>query len=254
MHGTDFYFNGEYSVDKGIYLVRLESGLVQEPFLAERELISEQIAGNPIPYVYNKKDSPLRLKLTFTTLDNEWTLEKRREIARWFDTDDFEEFYSEDNIEKRYYLRYISGIDIHTTGSLNGYIITEFINISPYAYSPIYIQTNDFSTITDTTNFQFINSGDMDLYPELEIYKVGSGDISIINLTDNGTEFKFTGLADGETVYIDNQNHDIITDLPYTYRYDNFNGNYLCMKRGINNLTISGKCILNFRSQFVIKG
>ncbi|AZV43741.1 hypothetical protein BAOM_3132 [Peribacillus asahii] len=58
-----------------------------------------------------------------------------------------------------------------------------------------------------------------------------------------------TGLALNETVYIDNEKKDIESDLPLTYRYDDFNGEYLCLNRGINRLRIFGTCEIQFRYQ-----
>lgn len=253
MDSIYFHYNGKHSEDIGVYLVNLDSGLKTTRFLAERTIISEQIPDNPIPYVYGVQDSPLNFTLTLSCLDNKWTFEKRREVARWLDTKQFEEFYSEDNPSKRYYFMYEGGIDLTYGGELTGYIQVQMRNISPYTYSPVYTKIIDCS-LQDITEFTFTNDGDDLLYPELEIYKVGAGDLSIINFTNGGKEFKFTGLADKETVYVDNLNHHIESDLGNILRYDNFNHNYLELPTGVNTLKVIGKCRVKIKYQLILKG
>ncbi|MDH6674229.1 hypothetical protein M2277_004921 [Paenibacillus sp. LBL] len=97
---------------------------------------------------------------------------------------------------------------------------------------------------------QFENAGDYTLKPEMWITKVGNGDISIVNMTDNNREFKFTGLIDGETVYLHNEREYIETSLALVYRYDNFNDNFLELLRGINVLRVNGDAKIQFRYQF----
>ena len=253
MIGTDFYYDGEYSVNHGIYIVKMDSGLIQSPFLSEREALLDYIPGRHIPYFYDVQYQPLKFSITFSTMDNRWTLEKRREIARWFDKRQFKEFYSEDNVDLRYYLLYQGGIDLHTTGNLQGYIECEFLNISPYGYSPVYQKSYDLSTITIPTIIEFDNQGDDILYPELQIIKFGDGNLTIKNLTNGGKIFQFNNLVNNEIIYIDNQNRDIISNL-YDTRLDDFNNNYLDLVRGINRLEVVGACKLDFRYQFIIKG
>lgn len=253
MDSTDFYYDGKYSVDYGIYLVKIEQKMIQEPFLANREIISDIIPGRDIPYFYGVQTKPLKLNLTFSTLDNQWTFEKRREIAKWFDKKDFKEFYSVDNIDKRYYLLYQGGIDLYTNGLQQGYIECEFLNISPYSYSPVYQINYDLSTIITPFIITFNNQGDDILYPEIEIEKYGDGNLSIKNLSNGGKVFEFLNLLNSEIIYVDNKNRDIISSS-LNSRFDDFNGNFLELVVGINQLEVTGACKLNFRYQFVFKG
>ncbi|MEC1786091.1 phage tail domain-containing protein [Schinkia azotoformans] len=256
MNSVFFSYDGLKSSDLGVYLVKLDKGLVRDPFLGEREIISETIAGNETPYIYDVRTSSLRISLTLSCLDGAWTLDKRREVARWLDKRRFCEFYSTDNIEKLYYLQYVGGIDLYSNSANQGYITVEFLNISPYTYSPFYVQIFDYSTITTPTTFEFTNSGDNNLYPEIWVEKVGTGEISIVNLSNGGKDFKFTGLLDQEVIYVDNRPafHHIESSLPNTYRHDNFSGEFLELTRGVNRLQLTGKCILKFMHQFELKG
>lgn len=256
LHSIYFSYDGIRSDYLGVYLVRLQSGFVATPFLGERQIISESIVGNDIPYIFDVQTNPLQLTLTLSCLEGYWTLDKRREVARLLDQKKFCEFYSTDFPEKLYFLQYIGGIDISTNKRQQGYLTVQMLNISPYSYSSMYELIKDFSLITVPTIFEFENKGDNNLYPEIWVEKVGAGDISIVNLSNGGMNFKFTGLLDQEVVYIDNRPsfHHIESSIPNTYRYDNFNGNYLELPRGINRLEVTGACKIKLLYQFEIKG
>lgn len=233
----------------------MDGGLHTRPFLAEKEIITESIPYNDTPYYYGVRYKPLSFKLQLSTLDDSpWTFEKRREIARWLDTSEFEEFYLASNPSQIYYINYQGGIDLTYNGQLFGYLDVEFLNLSPYSHSPIYSHSNDLSDITTPTIVEFINNGDLPVTPEMQILKIGDGDLSIKNTSDGGIDFKFSALKNNETIYIDNDLRHISTDIPNTYRLDNFNGNYLSMPRGVNRLEVSGKCEILWRYKFQFKG
>lgn len=96
----------------------------------------------------------------------------------------------------------------------------------------------------------FQNKGDLKIYPEIWITKTGNGDISIINTSNGNQEFKFTNLLDGEKLYIHGERRYIETSLPMTYRYQNFNNNYLEFVYGENVLRVEGTAQIQFRYQF----
>ncbi|MNJ49328.1 hypothetical protein D3C77_445520 [compost metagenome] len=98
----------------------------------------------------------------------------------------------------------------------------------------------------------FDNKGDLNCKPEIWITKSGNGDFSIQNITHNNEEFAFTNLLDGETVYVDNENQDIETTLAVTYRYKDFNDNYLNFPPGKNVLRVSGNADIMFRYQYTL--
>ncbi|WP_110932430.1 phage tail family protein [Paenibacillus bouchesdurhonensis] len=98
----------------------------------------------------------------------------------------------------------------------------------------------------------FDNKGDLNCKPEIWITKLGNGDFSIQNITHSNEEFAFTNLLDGETVYVDNENQDIETTLAVTYRYKDFNDNYLNFPPGKNVLRVSGNADIKFRYQYTL--
>jgi hypothetical protein len=96
---------------------------------------------------------------------------------------------------------------------------------------------------------EFVNDGDIDLYPEVYITKNGQGDVTITNLSNNNDKFEFKDLINGETVYVNNETQHIETDLAMVYRYANFNDNYMKLPRGANVLQVQGNCKLRFKYQ-----
>jgi hypothetical protein len=108
---------------------------------------------------------------------------------------------------------------------------------------------HDF-TITVTPTYLFKNEGDIPCKPEIWIEKIGDGDLSIINRTNNNQEFKFVGIYDREMLYIDCEREYIETDINLKYRYDSFNNNYLELLPGENILEFKGTFKVKFRYQF----
>jgi Phage tail protein len=105
-------------------------------------------------------------------------------------------------------------------------------------------------TLTITPTYLFVNNGDMPCRPEIWIEKIGNGDFSIINRTNNNQEFKFVNILDRELLYIDCEREHIETDINMKYRYDNFNNQYLELVTGNNVLEFKGKFKVMFRYQF----
>lgn len=99
---------------------------------------------------------------------------------------------------------------------------------------------------------EFNNLGDIENSPEIWITKIGNGNFSLINTSHNNEEFKFTGLLDQETVYVDNENQNIETSLPVTYRYSNFNDNFLNIPIGISVFKVQGNAKIQFRTEFKV--
>jgi hypothetical protein len=98
--------------------------------------------------------------------------------------------------------------------------------------------------------FKITNTGDVVCKPELWIRKKnGSGTVRLTNET-NGMTLELTDLNDGEEVYIDCENEDIISSLPLTYRYNNHNNVFLELEVGENLITGEGDFELDMRFEF----
>jgi len=111
---------------------------------------------------------------------------------------------------------------------------------SPYQYGS--------SVITDyianeNRNIIINNKSDIDgyIYPNITFtMSETGGNISIINISDNSREFKFTGLSGNESITVDNEKK-IITSSLGVYRLGAFNKKWLRFVSGINTLNITGE-------------
>lgn len=95
----------------------------------------------------------------------------------------------------------------------------------------------------------FNNKGNVNCKPEVWITKLDNGSLSIINTSRNNDEFKFNDLVDKEVIYVNNDREDIQSSNTITYRYKDFNDNYLNFPPGMNILKIDGKAKIKFRYQ-----
>jgi len=145
---------------------------------------------------------------------------------------------------------------------LNGAAIPD-INIDTSLYSMkfryrIIIQSHDYTLSPEFKGLSlqlepiilFDNRGDVDCKPELWITKVGNGEIKLINTSNGNEEFSFKDLIHDETVYVNNEREHIDTSLAATYRYKDFNDNYLSLPQGQNIFKVSGNANIQFRYQF----
>jgi phage-related protein len=249
---VDFSYDGILSTDMGLINVKVDSsGLFDEKFLSDRAIQEVAIRGNDKPYFQGVKRSPLSISLSFA-FTNKFDEAKIRDVARWLDADYYKPLFTLDNPTRIYYCVLNSGSNFLHNGIRQGYLTLEMRCDSPYSYSPTYVSNlYDYSAnVVGGTSLVFTNDGDVTCQPELWITKVGNGDVSITNNTNGGSEFKFTGLLNTETVYVDCDNEQIVTDLSNAYRYDNFNDNYLELVRGVNNLVVIGNCKVQFRYRF----
>jgi len=248
---TRFVFDGIHSEDMGIHLIKTSSGMIEKQFSGEREILSEIVLGNNTPYYFGQRINPLRLKLILSPLEGEWTSELKSSIMRWLSNGKFNEFYSVDDVDRRYFLTYIGSPTLSITGLNQGWLEIEFQNMDCYVRSPVLQNVFDLSKISTPTIIEVENLGDTVIYPtDLYIQKIGTGDVSIKNLIDGGREFKFTGLENNEEIYVNNIDRYIKTSVPNIYRYDSFNGNYLRLKYGVNRLLVEGKCKLNIEYRY----
>ena len=242
----NFSYDGKKSVDYGIINVNYSTGLYEETFLPERNIIETKVRENKKPYFQGLEYSPLTLKLKFAFTDT-WNDNKIREIARWLGNQEYyKPLYFDNDINRIFYCIYVGEPKIIHNGLKQGYLEIEMRCDSPYSYSSFYTS----ELYTSPAQIKITNGGDTSIYPEISITKIGAGDLSIVNQTNGNQEFKFTSLVDAESLYVDCENEYIETDLSGTYRYDNFNNNYLELVTGENTLNITGDCSIQFRYRF----
>ena len=218
-----FEFAGETSEDNGLYNVNIGRGMAIEPFVAEIELIEEVIRGRQKPYFKEVKQRPLSFTVNFA-FKEQWNDAKIRSIARWLTNHKIYQplrFYQD--IEDIDNSRIFFALVVESSTIIHNYLKQGYITLtircdSPWAYLPII--PLDKGT---TKNFQLDNSGDLPLFPRIQITKIGDGPLTILNTT-NGTQvvflskqsssglLKLTGTVyDGETIEIGDEIYEFDT-------------------------------------------
>lgn len=248
----DFNYAGINSADMGISNANLGSGMSEEPFVSERTIREVKIRGNSKRYFQNIGHEPLEFPVSFV-FDNLWDSDKIREVARWLCNQTYyQPLYFSANINRIYYALVVDSPNLVHNSLSQGYINLTFRCKDCYSYSPVYTSNiyDLSSNVPEGTIIEFSNEGDVNLKPEIEIEKVGAGDITITNTSNNNEVFSFTGLNNAEVIYVNNEDEIIDTSIIGIYRYSNFNDNYLNLIRGINQLNVVGNCKIIFRYQF----
>ncbi|MNX70414.1 Phage tail protein [compost metagenome] len=225
----------------------MQSGLFDEAFAPTRSINETKVKGRYNPYFQGLEYEPITLKLTFAFEDS-WDDKRIREVKRWLIQDYYKPLWFNESPDEIYYCIMVDEARHLHNGLKQGYITITMRCDGPFTYSPINLSKN-FKVI-DSQVTEIENLGDVICKPEIFIKKVGNGDISIINQTNGDKVFEFKNLLDGETVYVDCENEYIETNLMNTYRYNNFNNQYISMVVGRNTLTLQGSAEIQFRYVF----
>lgn len=245
-----FSYAGIKSTDYKLLNVNQNGGLFEETFLPTRSIIEEKVQGRDNPYFFGFDYSPLQFSVSFAFEDT-WDDDRIRKVCSWLKQPYYQPLFFSNDINRIFYCVVVDDSQIIHNGMKQGYLNLTFRCNSPYTYTPTTLSpTYDYSVNTSGTDLTFINLGSEPCQPDIWIQKIGNGDISIVNLSDGGREFKFTGLVDQEELNVDCENQDIETNLSGTYRYNNFNNKFLTFPPGTNYLKVYGNCKLQFRYRF----
>jgi predicted phage tail component-like protein len=226
--------------------VHIESGLYQESFLANRSINEIKIKGRSEPYFQNIEDSPISLKLTFAFEDS-FDTEKIRAVARALKKDFYFPLVFSQNPDRIFYAICVDESQLIHTGLGTGYITVNFRCNAPWSYSPTFSSPlyDLTSNPIEGTSIQFINNGDLPITPIITVQIISGSTFSIQNISNGGQTISFTGLQVNEILTIDDD-QNITTDVPLTWRYSNMTGDFLEILRGVNNLLILGNIKLQF--------
>ncbi|MBM7598078.1 phage-related protein [Virgibacillus halotolerans] len=255
-----FNFAGIKSTDFGIENITISGGLQSEEVVASKTINEVYIRGRKKPYFIDVSEEPRTIELEFAFMRT-WDDRLIDEVIRWLNVDYYQPLYfSEDEddysngTERVYYVIPVNGIELMHYGLKQGYLKLSMRCNSGKGYSrdiatPIYQPWNDDTT--GTTDIELDNYGHFSIYPDIWIEKIGDGDITIFNRTNGNQEFKLENIEIGEKLDIDCENEIIETDKERTYRYDDFNDNYLELIYGRNILTITNNAKFQFRYKYI---
>jgi phage-related protein len=251
---TLFTFNKRTSEEMGLIHVNMSSGMQTEMFAPSRSIKEQKIRGNSRPYFQEIQYEPLEFTLSLA-FKEPWNTEKLREVAIWLTEPKYYSplsFVEEDgDIDRIFYCLCVDSPELIHTTLQTGYINLKFRCSDAYSYTPVFSDAIDLSfNPLEGTVYTFTNFGDVECQPLVTLYKVGAGDISILNQSNGSSpEMTLKGLMDQETVVIDCEARTITSDIALTYRYGNLVGDYLTLPIYNNYLLIKGTCKINLTYQ-----
>lgn len=249
-----FKFNDKISSEFGLYLASLDTGTKNAPFAVERNIIEEKVPHNPIPYFYGIEEQTLSFQLTMYRDEEELDYDTRVEIVRWLFQDEYKPLISEDHPYIVYNCIVVDKPEKILIGNMPRLITINFKCDAPWAWSPILSATHDLSNNTTSQILKLENKSNIVkyYYPEIWITSLDGGTISLVNYSDGGREFKFNNLQTNETIYVNNRLKQIETDVADIYRLKDFNRTWLRLGYGINQIAVTGKCLIKTKMQYPI--
>ena len=245
-----FSFDGVISDEEfDILNISISTGMYNESFLATRSINEVTVPGNEKPYFFGVNRDPKSIQLGFYPQEH-WDEEYLNAIARWLDVDEYKPLIFSDMPDKVMYAMPVDASEAIHNGCKEGYITLTMRLDSPYSYS--HEKVDGWYDFSDTGSgiIEFNNRGDKPIQPDIYIWKVGDGDVTISNMYENYSPLILTGLVDKEEIFIDPYLRLIKTNLPNVYRYNNFNDEYLTLPYGQSHLEVKGKCMVKFQYQY----
>lgn len=240
-----FNYDGIWSSNFGIISVNVDSGMFEETFVADRELLETKVRGGK-PLFHGLDSSPLEFDMIIA-FEKEFTDSDVDAVLRWLFTDYYKPLYFLGKENKIYYCMPVDSSKIVHNGLRQGYISLKMRCSSSNVYSQN-ILTNSYN-VAGSIIVELENDGHYDIYPEISIKKVNQkGEVIIENLSLNSYKiFEIRDLEISEGVYINCEKEIIETDMIGLYRYDNLVGHFTKLIHGKNDIKITGDCIVQFR-------
>lgn len=244
----DFILNNITNTSKDVIIVSFESDVLTRmgvPFSRNISSSGEYSSNNPVFKKGENEPDDIVLNFMYVNeyyIPQQWTEDKIIDIKEWIITEDFIPFISGDNPN---YITYVicTKIENKMTPEMLGVLECTFKPFSHYKYKK-YSKTTTVSNVSKT--FTITN-------PSLETYKPV---VVIKNLGDETTinkvqDFEITGLANGETVIIDNLMKTVLNSNDEN-KFSLCNRTWVELAQGKNEVKISGNCEIEILCEFPV--
>lgn len=265
MESQYFILDGIKSTDMNLHLVRVgqSGGFVETPYWGGADIHESQSRNRVSPYFYGLSGVPIEFTVQFALVDKyghpkKWTPRERFKIAEWMLGKNYKKFQTSDDLGKTYYVLANSATNLNLMNG-EGYIEVTFRTNSPFAWSPIYIDSFDLSSNTGSKIIELENRSNVvdRYYPLIEIELIGeTRHLKLKNLSNKGQAMEFKNLVKGETIGIDCENKIIKSNVPDSNPFSKFNVDkkryWLDLVRGINRIEVTGAIVLHVKSIFPI--
>jgi phage-related protein len=222
----------------------------------EREIVEISDKRKGKFYLSGFEYEPLEftLKIAHSNV-NGWTETTLSNVLKWLHKDTYKPFYFSNKPHVIYYVMIVDKPMLFTNTLGGGYIEIKMRANSPYAYTPQMINNYDFSfgganviEIFSLSNIQQV------VYPEVEIIsKDIDNTISFTAISDGDRLTSITNLDNDEIIYMNGDTKELISSKePTTYRWEDFNKNFIRLLQGLNTFNVIGACEVQIRVQYPI--
>lgn len=248
LESLNFTYNGKSSSDMGVINVHEGSGLFKDLFLPTRKINVTRIKGKDKSYFKGVDTEPLSFPLTIFI--EEWRDRNNlRKISEWLFQEYFKPLTFESHPERIFYAIVEGSSSLLHNGCQDGYVTLNVVCNSPFTYSPLIPHELSIQGVYSQI---FYNEGDRPIRPQLKITKIGDGDISIKN-ESNQQILTLKNLYNNEIVYINGEHEEIMSSLQRSnnrYLHDNHNDVWLDFEEDSSSkFTFTG----NFNCEFYME-
>ena len=265
MESQYFIYDGKTSTEMGLYNVRINhSGFVETPLWGQTNIQEDTSRKRLTSYFYGVTREPIKFTVQFMLADENmqpkiWTPEERNRIAKWLVPNVYKKFQTYDDLSKQYYAMITNEVNLNLIGT-KGYVELTFVTNSPFAWTEVYDDTFDLSDNITTRIIELENKSNVlaQYRPKLVEIELVNGETSVQlkNLTNGNKIMKFEGLTANETISIDCENEIMKSNLFGNNPFSKFNRGikryWLDLISGVNQIEVTGMCIIKIRSQFPI--
>lgn len=253
--GRTFSFDSVPSEVYNLFVSNTSGGDVQINNGANVEISTENIYQRPMPYTYGvSQTGVLTFPLTVMSPD-EITADESGKISRWlFGQLGYKKLQIfQADLTMVYFNCILTSPRTRRIGNkIVGYDFTVVCD-SPWAWEfPRSIDRSYTEEVVfDTLQFDNLSESSDYMRPTLTMtINSFGGDFTITNDTDAGNDLTMAGLSPNEVITIDNDRM-FLTSSSGLRRFSNFNGNWLRLAHGRNNLSLTGnvsRAIMTYQS------
>ena len=255
-YAKSFVYGGEVSESYNLQIASNETGTISSNGSGTVEIIQDFIFRKPVPYFYGVKySSNLSFPVTFFSPDEITALDASY-IQKWlFGGSSYKNLaIAQPDMEGIYFRTIFTDPQIIRSGNLirgfSGMAVCDSQWVRTYPRTITY----NYTSAPSGSSIVFYNNSHYEGYNKPNIsftMNASGGDISIVNESDSNREFKFTGLSAYEVITVNSDLGIITSSLGYR-RLSNFNKNFMRLKDGVNNLSLTGAISqLNITYEFI---
>ena len=258
--GRSFIYDSVPSESYGLYIMDIDADAINRIMGSfSLDIMEQKLFRRSTPYFYGSTASP-KLSFPFSAYsEQEMDSDLYGLVQKWlFSPRQYKKFQIDQyDLQNLYFNCLLTEPNVVKSGNMIQGFSCSILCDSPFAWKFPITTTYSYSvSVVDDTvifNNSSDDSGDY-LRPRLIVTmnNVG-GDITIVNESDGGRIFRFTGLSAGESITIDNS-LQIISSSTGLRRLSNFNKKFFRLVSGANTFRIQGNVeSIYMITQFVSK-